>query len=43
MSQGGNDGFQVGSAIDYNPRMYIRFYVDPETGAPHIARHGVDE
>jgi len=23
--------------------MNIRFYVDPETGAPHIYRHGIDE
>jgi hypothetical protein len=23
--------------------MNIRFYIDPETGAPHIYNHGVDE
>lgn len=23
--------------------MEIRFYIDPETGEPHIYRHGVDE
>ena len=23
--------------------MNIRFYVDPETEAPHIYRHGIDE
>lgn len=23
--------------------MNIRFYLDPETGVPHIYRHGVDE
>ena len=23
--------------------MNIRFYIDPESGAPHIYRHGVDE
>jgi hypothetical protein len=23
--------------------MNIRFYVDPESGTPHIRRHGVDE
>lgn len=42
-SQGGNHGFRVSYAIGYNPRMDIRFYVDPETGRPHIERHGVDE
>lgn len=28
--------------VDYNPSMNIRFYIDPETGLPHIERHGVD-
>lgn len=23
--------------------MYFRFYIDPETGLPHIFNHGVDE
>ena len=23
--------------------MNIRFYVDPETGAPHVYQHGIDE
>jgi hypothetical protein len=23
--------------------MDVRFYIDPESGAPHIYRHGVDE
>jgi len=23
--------------------MNIRFYIDPETGLPHICKHGVDE
>jgi hypothetical protein len=23
--------------------MHVRFYVDPETGAPHIYKHGIDE
>src|SRR5262245_49445334 len=23
--------------------MHVRFYVDPETNAPHIYKHGIDE
>lgn len=23
--------------------MHVRFYVDPETDAPHIYKHGIDE
>ncbi len=26
-----------------NPKMDIRFYIDPETNEPHIYNHGVDE
>lgn len=37
------DDLGFGAANRYHPGVEIRYYIDPETGEPHIYRHAVSE